>query len=62
MKKQYVSPIAKKVIFNYERVVANSGCSSGIWKEADYIGCETMTPDTPLNARAMPCGVQKFQS
>lgn len=37
MKKQYTTPTAKKVTFNYEKVVANSGpCLWGSYYEGQF--------------------------
>lgn len=69
MKRQYEKPIAKKVTFNFEQVVAQSAqCGSGIvLTHQPGTECMNMTPDKQfgvLSAAWSPdpnvCGFQKY--
>ncbi len=59
MRREYIKPVAKKVVFNYEKVVAQSG-QTCIWIRTDnYAGCTTTRePDkTTMLASLVPeCG------
>ena len=59
MKKNYEKPLAKKVTFNYQKVVASS--QTCIWhtpKNQGYEGCETHVIARMVNALAVDlvCG------
>lgn len=50
MKKQYEKPIAKKVTFDFEQVLAQSSCGSGIVITQEPNPCTNMiTPDKSID-------------
>ncbi len=58
MKKEYTKPVAKKAVFNYEKVVAQSG-ETCIWHQTDVgRGCHTTEQvDNSVMLAAIPeCG------
>ena len=69
MKRKYGKPVAKKVTFDFEQVVAQSAqCGSGIvFTHQPHTECMDRTPDEPrrvLSAAWAPdpnvCGFQKY--
>ena len=69
MKRKYGKPVAKKVTFNFEQVVAQSAqCGSGIvLTHQPGIECADMTPDKAFRALSAAwspdpdvCGFQKY--
>ncbi len=67
MKKAYQKPSAKRVYFNFEKVVAASGkCKSTIILEQEGDQCHSMTPNDPSPIKAAsltsePCGYYRNQ-
>lgn len=58
MRREYIKPVAKKVVFNYEKVVAHSG-EKCIWHQTDdWQGCHiTYQVDNSVMLAAIPqCG------
>lgn len=69
MRRAYQKPCAKRVHFNFEKVVAASGCRSSIYLTEEGGACSSMTPDqvSPFAPKAAsltsePCGWQKNQN
>ena len=67
MKKAYQKPCAKKINFNFEKVIASSQCGSGIvLTHNPGTKCHSMTPDeaSPFSAASLAyldptkCGYQ----
>lgn len=66
MRKAYQKPCAKRVHFNFEKVVAASGCKPWTVVTVDVSPCSSMTPNDPYVRAASltsePCGEQKNQN